>query len=440
MSLPIPDVIFVEDDDALRAGASQALELEGFAVAAFADAASALAAIGTDFPGVVVSDVRMPGLDGIELFARLRERDHDVQFIFTTAHGDVDMAVDAMKNGAADFFTKPYAVSRVAHSIRRAMEKRALIIENRKLRFELEAHLTKGVVGQSTASRRLEAISREVARTDVDLLLHGDAGTGKSHLARHIHDQSSRAGRPFVVVDAGIFVNEEADLLLYGRDPSVALSRSGMIERANGGTLLLESIELIPPRAQARLVSLIDNRNFIALGAERPRPIDLRIIATTGGNAGVFEAADSVTALAHRLGGITIALPPLVDRREDIPEFFRMFVADYEKSFARTAGNVSEAELRHLMTHQWPGNLRELRMFARNFVLGLSDLVAPATNQGSDGTLRSMVASFEKTILIDALSRTGGNVPQVQRDLAVPRKTLYDKFSRLQIKPSDFRE
>lgn len=433
-----PDVIFVEDDDALRTGASQALELEGLAVAAFADAPSALAAIETDFPGVVVSDVRMPGLDGIEFFARLRERDPDVQFIFTTAHGDVDMAVDAMKNGAADFFPKPYSISRLAHSIRRAKENRALIIENRKLRAELEARTTGGMVGQSPASRRLETITREVARTDTDLLLEGSAGAGKSHLARQIHDLSARAGRPFVVIDPGVFANEEADLLLYGRDPSAALSRSGMIERASGGTLVLDSIEQIPPRARARLVTLVDNRSFLALGADRPRTIDLRIIATTAASADGLDGDGG--ALLHRLSGITIALPPLIERREDIPEFFRRFVSEYEQSLGRTAEAVREVEWQHLVSHSWPGNLRELRMFARNFVLGLTRLNSPADAFESDTGLRTMIANFERTILEDALARTGGNVSQVLRALSIPRKTLYDKLRRHKLIPGSFRD
>lgn len=441
MIRPVPDVIFVEDDDVLRTGASQALELEGLTVAAYADAASALAAIATDFPGVVVSDVRLPGMDGIEFFARLRERDADMQVIFTTAHGDVDMAVDAMKNGAADFFPKPYSVSRLAHSIGRAREKRALIIENRKLRAELEARTAGGMVGQSPASRRLETITREVARTETDLLLQGDAGTGKSYLARQIHDRSPRADRPFVVIDPGVFANAEADLLLYGRDPSVALSRSGMIERANGGTLVLDSIEQIPLPARARLVSLIDNRSFLALGADRPRSIDLRIIATTVADASPpsGQGADN-NGLLHRLGGITIALPPLVERREDIPEFFRMFVSEYEQSLGRTAEAVSEVEWQHLVSHSWPGNLRELRMFARNFVLGLTRLTSSSHAFESDASLRTMLANFERTILEDALVRTGGNVPQVLRALSIPRKTLYDKLRRHKLTPGAFRE
>ncbi|MBD58866.1 MAG: DNA-binding response regulator [Citromicrobium sp.] len=433
MSRDAPDVILVEDDQSLRTGAAQALELEGLSVASFADAPSALQGIAKDYPGVVVSDVRLPGMDGIEMFDRLRERDRTMQVIFTTAHGDVDMAVQAMKSGAADFFTKPYSIARLAHAIRRAQEVRTLEIENRKLRSELEVREQPGMIGRSPAALRLATIAHEVAQTDTDLLLQGDPGTGKSHLARQIHDLSPRSDRPFVVIDPGIFANEEANLLLYGRDPSAALSRSGMIERAAGGTLVLEGIEHIPRRARARLVSLIDSRSFLALGADRPRKVDLRIIGTSA------SGDPDPTGLRDRLGGITLALPPLIERKEDIPELFRHFVGEYEESLGRTAATVSEIEWTHLISHDWPGNLRELRMFAQNFVLGLTRLATPGAAHPDDVSLRSMIENFEKAILEDALARTGGKVPEVQRNLSIPRKTLYDKFRKYGIKPGAFR-
>lgn len=440
MTLASPRVIFIEDDDALRVGASQALELEGFAVTAFADAASALPAIDADFPGVIVSDIRLPGMDGIELFARLREIDPELQVIFTTAHGDVDMAVDAMKNGAADFFPKPYAIARLALSITRAMGRRALELENRKLRAELRDQHPMGVFGQSAAARRLEAISREVARTDADLLLSGPPGTGKSFLARQIHDFSSRSQRPLVVVDPGIFANAEADLLLYGRDPSVALSRSGMIERAHGGTLVLDAIEQIPREARARLVSLIDTRSFLALGANKPREVDIRVIATSAEvDESGGDADQDSHALRYRLSGITIPVPSLIDRREDIPEIFRRFVGEFEQSLGREAPPVGESDWHHLLTHRWPGNLRELHTYAQGFVLGLTGLAAPAPPPAGQAKLKDMLAQFEKTILENALIEARGNIGKVQAGLSIPRKTLYDKFRKHGIQPKRFR-
>ena len=445
MSDASPDVVLIEDDDALRMGTAQGLALEGMRVAPFADARSALATINPLFPGVIVSDIRMAGMDGLQFFEKALELDPEMQVIFTTAHGDVELAVGAMKKGAADFFPKPYSIARLAHSIRRAAEKRALTLEIRNLRAELSTRPTGAMLGRSQAAIRLERITREAARAETDLLLRGEPGVGKSFLARQIHELSPRANRPFVVIDPGIFANEEADLLLYGRDPSVALSRSGMIERANGGTLVLEAIEQLPERAAARLVSLVDNRAFHALGSDRPKRVDIRIIATTSDMASEKTRERSteragLAALTARLGGITIGLPPLRERREDIPEFFRSYLAEYERQLGRQETRISETDWQHLLTYEWPDNLRELKMFAQNLVIGLTHLIPPPPDGEAGRSLRAMVERFEKTILQDALRAAGGNVKTVQRNLAVPRKTLYDKFARHDLRPGDFRD
>jgi two-component system C4-dicarboxylate transport response regulator DctD len=433
-------VVFVEDDESLRAGTVQALQLEGFAVASFPAATAALREINADFDGVVVSDVRLPVLDGIEFFARIREIDPDIPVIFTTAHGDVSMAVNSMKDGAADFFTKPYAIERLARSVRQAAERRRLLLENRRLRSQLEGSARTGWMGSSAVASRTERIVREVAQTDADLLISGATGTGKSHAARLVHDLSPRRNRPFVVLDPGVFANEEANVLVYGRDPSVALSRSGMIERANGGTLVIEAVESITGRDRPRLVSLVDHRNFIALGAERPRSVDIRIIGTTTTRR---PEDDDVPGrdrgLEDRLSGITVTLPRLVERRDDIPELFRMFVADFERSLERSAADLTEIEWQHLVSHDWPGNLRELRTFAQNFVLGLTRLAQPAVQGATGASLHSLVANFERTLLEDAMRRTGGSVAEIQRNLKIPRKTLYDKLAKYGLQARNFR-
>lgn len=428
-------VVLVEDDDSLRHSVVQALELEGFEVIAFADARSALKEVTPESPAVIVTDVRMPGMDGIQMFSQLRQVDAEMPVIFTTAHGDVDMAVEAMRNGAADFFTKPYSVSRLAHSIQRAAGQRALVLENRRLRQQLDNREIPGWIGVSPEAERLQRTIKEVARTNTDLLLSGPEGTGKSYLARVIHENSPRRSRPLVVVDPGIFANEEADLLLYGRAPSATRSRSGLVERANGGTLVLESIDQIPERAQARLVSLLDNRSFYSLGAERPQAVDIRVIGTSQDTAG-----SSGSALRSRLSGVTITLPTLAQRQQDVPVFFREFLRQYEREFEREAAELDEAQVRHLLTHDWPGNLRELQMYSQNAVLGLTRIATSGPTVEAHPNLRDLLAGYEKSVLEDALRQTGGCVAEVQHRLAVPRKTLYDKLTRYGIRPADFRE
>ena len=436
------EIVFVEDDEMLREATAQALSLEGFNVTAFADAVSALETISPDYTGVIVSDVRLPVMDGIEFFDRLQRVDADLQVIFTTAHGDVDMAVRALQGGAADFFTKPYSIGRLTRAIRNASEKRALLIENRKLREELRGTGQPEITGSSAQAERLRRTISGVAQFDTDLLISGPTGSGKSFVSRLIHEASARQGRPFVVIDAAILLNKEAELILYGRDPSVALSRSGLIERANGGTLVLEDIDRIPEAFGKRLASLLDTRRFFAIGAERPTAIDLRVIGTIGTDGSIAPPSAIVSdrALFERLSGVGISLPPLAERREDIPEMFRAFVQEFESETRTIAGPIGDREWYHLLKSDWPGNVRELRQFARNFVLGLTDVLAATPVSVSSSSLRQLVSSFEKTVIEDALKQADGRIGDVQVRLDIPRKTLYDKMSKYGIKPRDYRQ
>lgn len=428
-------VIFVEDDDVLREATLQALELEGFAVAAHDRARPALQTLTTEFPGVVVSDIRMPGMDGMEFFSSVQAIDPTLPVIFTTGHGDVAMAVGAMKRGAADFLTKPYSPAALIAAIRRSAEKRLLAIENQKLRQALRERENVGLIGSSDKSQRLEMLLREVARTDIDIVLKGPVGTGKTFLSRRIHDLGVRHNRPFVSIDAGVWTHPDVELMVFGRAPSEHLSRSGLVERAQGGTLVLDSLELAPEALRGRLSSLIETRTYVALGAERATKADLRIIATTG-----HQPDRHSLALLRSLGGITIELPSLADRRDDIPEIFRHFVARFEHELATAADPLGASDWARLMGYEWPGNLRELRDFARNFVLGLTRLEqAQGQDAGHDRSLHALVMTFEHSILVDALSRCGGRTTEVEKLLKLKRKTLYDKLSRHGLKPAAFR-
>ncbi len=435
---PALQVALVEDDPALSDATVQALVLEGAEVTAFPDARAALEWLAPDYPGVVVSDVRMPGMDGIAFFARLREIDPDLPVILTTGHGDIAMAVEAMKNGAADFLTKPYASADMIRAVRAASVRRALALENRRLREETGRGTRGAIPGTSAVAERLRSVIEGVARSEIDVVLTGPHGTGKSHAARAIHDLGPRRARPFVKVDAGVLAHEDAELLLFGRDPGAGgagLSRTGLVERANGGTLFLDEIAAASPALTARLLALIETRQVFPLGAAHPRRLNLRIIiARPGGDAG--EARDP---LWHRLGAVQIAFLPLSQRREDLAEIFRLFVVRHARELGSPAPPVGEAVWRHVQTHEWPGNLHELNGYARAFVLGLSQdeaMTAPVTGARP---LQQIVADFERTVLEDALRRCGGDVARLQGMLHTPRKTLYDKLAKYDIKPRNFR-
>jgi two-component system C4-dicarboxylate transport response regulator DctD len=435
---PLPlHVALVEDDPALRDATMQALTLEGGEVTAFPDARAALGWLTADYPGVVVSDVRMPGMDGIAFFAALRAIDPDLPVILVTGHGDIAMAVEAMKNGAADFLTKPYASADLIRAARAAATRRALALENRRLREEAGRGPRGAIPGTSAAAERLRSVIEGVARSEIDVVLTGPHGSGKSHAARAIHDLGPRRARPFVTVDAGVLAHEDAELLLFGRDPSAGaagLSRTGLIERANGGTLFLDDIAAASEALTARLLALIETRQVFPLGAATPRRLNLRIIIARP--AGGDDARDP---LWHRLGAVQIAFPPLEARREDIPEIFRLFVARHARALDIVAPPIGEVVWRHVQTHDWPGNLHELGNYARAFVLGLHDTGAKQAALDGGRSLQQIVADFERTVLEEALRSCGGDVARLQGVLKTPRKTIYDKLAKYDIRPRDFR-
>ncbi|MBU7579988.1 MAG: sigma-54-dependent Fis family transcriptional regulator [Porphyrobacter sp.] len=445
MTVPAPtlplQVALVEDDLPLRDATMQALTLEGAEVTAFPDARAALGWLTADYPGVVVSDVRMPGMDGIAFFAQLRAIDPDLPVILVTGHGDIAMAVEAMKNGAADFLTKPYASADLIRALRAAATRRALALENRMLREEAGRGVRGAIPGTSPVAERLRSVIEGVARSEIDVVLTGPHGTGKSHAARAIHDLGPRRGRPFVAVDAGVLAHEDAELLLFGRDPapkstggSVGLSRTGLIERANGGTLFLDEIAAASEALTARLLALIETRQVFPLGAASPRRLNLRIIIARLGDE------DARDPLWRRLGAVQVAFPPLGERREDLPEIFRLFVARHARALDLPAPLIGEAAWRHVQTHDWPGNLHELSGYARAFVLGLADTGTPlAGSLTGERSLQQIVADFERAVLEDGLRACGGDVARLQEALKTPRKTIYDKLAKYDIRPRNFR-
>lgn len=434
-------VLFVEDDRTLREATVQGLELEGYQVDAFGDAAAASRILDAEYPGVIVSDVRLPGMDGLKFFEQVKRVDAEIPLIFTTGHGDVAMAVEAMKSGAADYLTKPYAGADLFSAIKRAAEKRFLVIENRKLRLELSNRETPRVLGSSDAAESLCRMVEEIAAADIDLMIAGESGTGKNFVARQIHDLSPRHRRPFATIDVGIATHEDAELLMFGRAPGTGRSRSGIFERVSGGTVLLDEIESFPGTIQARLLGVVENRSILPIGADRPQPINIRIISATRyiGGAPPENAGAIATQLFYRLAGLSIKLPNLNERRNDIPEIFRYFVTAYEREFGVQANPISEVEWHYLTSHDWSGNIRELRAFACNFVLGLSQFISISSESSPNSSLKDMLTRFERTVLEDVLRQNDGRVMDVARVLKIQRKTLYDKLSKYGLKPATFR-
>lgn len=434
------NVVLVEDDEALGPAVAQALRLEGMEVTLFGEADSALSYMSNDFPGVVVSDVRLPGMDGLALFAQLHERDPDLPVIFTTGHGDVAMAVAAMKDGAADFLTKPYSSAALIRAITVAAERRRLMLENRRLRQALKQQAQSSFIGSSEFAVRLRAMLSAVAQTEVDVVVEGAIGTGKTFVARLIHELSLRHSRPFVAVDAGTLTHEDADLLLFGREPGRSgLSRTGLIEKANGGTLLVDEIEAASPALQARLLSVLGTRSVLAAGAERPRKLNLRFVVTRQLHEGSSYAGDGRSTFHERLSAVRLMMAPLANRREDIAPLFQYFLSRQEGELGLSHREVTDGVWQYLQTHEWTGNVRELDAFARSWAIGIN-LPDSEAQLAMDGRpLHLTVAEFERTVIENALRAVGGDVLGLEQALGTPRKTLYDKLNRYGLRPKDFR-
>jgi two-component system C4-dicarboxylate transport response regulator DctD len=435
-------VALVEDDDAFRAALSERLTLADFDVAAFPSAEAALKALSADYDGVVVSDLRMPGMDGRQLAERLSALDPDLPVVLMTGHGDVADAVEAMKRGAYDFLTKPFASERLIETLGRALEKRALVLDNRRLTaLAAETEDSIPLSGESPASTTLRAAVRELAAAEVDVLIEGETGSGKEAVARAIHAAGRRRHRPFVAVPCAALPAEDAEARLMGQESSVGSGllrrREGRIEQSHRGTLFLDEVDLAPRAVQLLLLRVLEEREVLPLGASEPRALDLRILAAAKGDpAQAVARGDLREDLFWRLNVVRLRVPPLRERREDVPLLFARFLSRAAARLERPLPAIDDAVRRRLLDHDWPGNLRELSNYANEVALGLRPSRTPS---GDEPGLVDRVARYEAELIREALSAHAGDMKRVTEALRIPRKTLYDKMARLGIQPAEHR-
>lgn len=430
-------VLLVDDEEELRRSTAQSLGLAGHDVQTFESGQRALDMLGYDFGGVVVADIRMPGIDGMTLMRHIHDIDPDIPVVLITGHGDVQLAVKAMRAGAYDFIEKPFGAQHLADTVRRASELRALVLENRRLRAaagrrdDVEARLP----GRSQPMVALRHSLRAVAGTDSDVLVIGETGTGKEVLARTLHDVSARAGRPFVAIDCAALPAALIENELFGHEvgafPGALRARYGRLEHARGGTVLLDEIGSMRPDLQAKLLRVIQERAITRLGSNELVPLDVRFIATSKSDLGDEVAAGRFRAeLLYRLNVVTLRLPPLSARRDDVPLLFMQFVHEAAARFHRDAVEVSPTVVADLARRDWPGNVRELRNAADRYVLGLSLQDGLPTSTATEGDLADRVAEFERGIIAGELAAHRGSLKAVYEALGISRKTLYEKMRR----------
>ncbi|GLS23849.1 C4-dicarboxylate transport transcriptional regulatory protein DctD [Labrys miyagiensis] len=440
---PLP-IAFIDDDQDLREANEQTLLLAGFRPVLFESALEALEVLDESFEGVVVTDLRMPEIDGMELFRRLRARDADLPVILITGHGDIATAVEAMREGAYDFLAKPFASDRLIQSVRRAAEKRRLVMENRRLRLAAEAAQTASpLMGEAPVMQRLRETLKAIADADVDVLVIGETGAGKELVADQLHRLGRRRDGHFVALNCGALPDTVLESELFGHESGAftgALKkRVGLIEHSNGGTLFLDEIESMSLGAQTRLLRVLEQREVTPLGSNKARPVDLRVVAAAKSDLGDPQHRLTFREdLFHRLNVVTLRIPPLRERRGDVPLLFTFFLGQACRRFQREMPALSDAIHRHLATHEWPGNVRELMHFAERVALGLADLDAPPPPTREDATLPERLELYEAELIRNALTQHKGDVRATLQALGIPRKTFYDKLQRYGINRASF--
>ena len=436
-------VFLVEDDAAVRKGCEQALSLADIPVRGFADGESMLAALASASPALVVSDVRLPGRDGLTLLRELHQHDRELPVLLITGHGDVAMAVEAMREGAHDFIEKPFPSERLVAAVRSALEKRALIVENRQLKERL-GHGINQIVGQSPAIQNIRRLVATLAPTGVDILINGETGSGKEVVARAIHEASGRRG-PFVAINCGALPETVFESELFGHEAGAFTGagkrRIGRIEHANGGTLFLDEIESMPLNLQVKLLRVLQERSVERLGSNTTTPVDCRLVAASKTDLKAASAAGQFRAdLYYRLNVVSIDLPPLRERRDDIPLLIAQFLQEAALRYQRPPATWTPADLARWTAHDWPGNVRELKNVADRWALGLPDALTGSAAPASTGlSLAEQVDAAEKRSIENALKSCAGNVAQTAELLQTPKKTLYDKLTKHGIVAEQFR-
>lgn len=436
-------ILFVDDEEHLRYAAEQTLRLHDFSPLCLGEPDQALAKIDRHFPGILVTDIRMPGIDGLELMRQALGIDPELPVILISGHADVELAVQSMRDGAYDFLEKPFAPQRLVEVVIRALDKRRLTLENRALRSEVIGRdaIEARVSGRSSKMVEIRNMVRTVADTQTDVLITGATGTGKEVVARALHRASARKDKPFVHINCAALPGDMIESELFGHEvgafAGAMRTRFGKFEHARGGTVFLDEIDSLPQPLQAKLLDAVHNRSITRLGSNDKIELDVRFIAASKADLerqaaeGVFRAD-----LLYRLNVVTIALPSLNERREDIPMLFTQLVHDaalrYKKAIAEIPGTVIEA----MSIRDWPGNVRELRNAADRYVLQLDagQTVSTATND----SLVAQIDAHEKALISASLSANQGNLKETYQALGLSRRTLYEKMQKHDLKRDSF--
>lgn len=429
-------VYFVDDEPEVRQAVHQTLVLNGYDVASFSTGKDMLKALSENWPGVIVSDLKMPDMDGMGLLEKVLEFDPELPFILVSGHADIADAVKAMQRGAYDFIEKVFTAEDLRKVVQRALDKRALVLDNRRLRAELSAQRAQSqLIGRSAAMVELRQTIEYVADTNADVLIHGETGTGKELVAESIHQSSRRKAHRFVPINCGAMPETLFESEVFGHVrgafTSADKAQMGKMEYANHGTFFLDEIEGMPMNLQVKLLRALQERTIQRLGSNKSVDLDLRVVAATKTDLlAASQRGEFREDLYYRLNVVTLTIPPLRERKEDIPILFQHF---HERAQTRHEVDIAPPStelINGLMEHDWPGNVRELQNFAERVAIGLATGLPNGAGTTSSTDLSSRMNAFEKITIEQELVKRGGNITDTYTALGVSRKTLYDKMKK----------
>jgi two-component system, NtrC family, nitrogen regulation response regulator NtrX len=448
------DVLVVDDEADIRELVSGVLEDEGYSVRSAADSTGALDAIEDRRPSLVLLDVWLQGsrLDGLQILQEVKRRDPNLPVLMISGHGNLDTAVAAIREGAIDFIEKPFEAERLVHLVARATETDRLRRENENLRQQVGTD--DQLHGTSIAINNVRATLKRVAPTGSRVLITGPAGVGKEIAARMIHNWSPRAKAPFIVVSAATMSPDRVEEELFGSEAD-GVARPGLLEQAHGGTLFLDEIADMPLTTQGKILRVLTDQSYHRIGGQRPIKVDVRVLSATSRNLSEeIENGRFREDLYYRLNVVPVRIPPLRERREDIPELANHFLTRFASERRITPPNLSEEAVAALQAHDWPGNVRQLRnIIERTVILAPGDVSCidveqlPSEildNQGATGIssatltimgspLREARESFEREYLKIQIRRFSGNISRTASFIGMERSALHRKLKALGI-------
>ncbi len=444
-------ILIVDDEDGMRRLLSRVLTREGYDASAVGSGAEALRLVASERFDLVVTDIKMPEMDGLQLLAELKEYEPSLPIIVITAYGTIENAVQALRSGAYDYIAKPFENDEIKLTVAKAFERERLLAENRYLHEELEGRYDfSGIVGSSAAMQQVYEMASSVAISNANVLITGESGTGKELLARSIHYSSPRKEKPFVVLNCAALSEGVLESELFGHEKgafSGALdTRKGRFERADQGTLFIDEVAEMSMAAQVKLLRVIQEHEFERVGGNKTISVNVRIVAATNKvleeqvKEGKFRED-----LYYRLNVVNINVPPLRSRREDIEPLSRYFLEKYTSETGKKITDLAPRAISCLLAHDWPGNVRELQnAIERAVVLAKGNVLTPRDFpqgvQGDDqiclqipekgGSLTEILEDLERQLILQTLQREEGSQTRAADTLGIKRTTLRYKMEK----------